>query len=74
MTDDLIEEELQIASEQDGKGGKVLCAKTFELPLGELKTPPAITLEKSATLKEVLNVMQENRIGSVLLVEDTFLE
>ena len=73
MTDDMIEEEMQIANEQDGKAEKVLSSKTFELPLGDLKTPEAITVERGVPVKEVIGIMQENRIGSVLVVEEGFL-
>ena len=50
MTDDIIDEELQIAKEQDDQGDKVLNSKMFELPISELGLPKAICLEEDIVL------------------------
>ena len=70
MTDDIIEEELLIAVEQDGKKSKKLSAKTFELPITELKPPKPVTVERGTPIGETILLMQKFSFGSVLITDD----
>ena len=70
MTDDIIDEELQIALEQDQDQKKVLSGDIFELPITELDLPAAICLEENSSIAEALNLMQGNRIGSIIIVNN----
>lgn len=73
MTDDIIEEELIIAREQDGKKRKTLSPKTFELPLSELNPPPPVMVERGTPIGETILLMQKNGFGSVLVTDDGVL-
>lgn len=70
MTDDIIDEELQIAKEQDEQGDKVLNSKMFELPISELGLPKAICLEEDHCIADALNLMQEKKIGSIIVTNN----
>jgi CBS domain-containing protein len=70
MTDDIIDEELQIAKEQDQADEKVLNAKLFELPIEELDLNKALCVEEGTSVAEALSIMQNNRIGSILITKD----
>ncbi len=70
MTDDIIDEELQIAMEQDQKEKKILSGDIFELPISELDLPEAICLEENSSISEALNLMQSKRIGSIIIVSN----
>ena len=61
MIDDIIDEELQIAKEQDERGDKVLNSKMFELPISELSLPKAICLEEDSFIADALSIMQEKK-------------
>lgn len=69
MVDDMIEEEMQIAGEQDGAHSKTLSSKTFEEPLEELRMPPCVSVDTTASIAEVIGLMQKKKIGSVLVVD-----
>ena len=68
MEDELLEEELQIAQEQDSSG-KTLSSATFQEPISCLGMPSVLTYGEDATIKEVVTLMQKERIGSVLIVD-----
>lgn len=70
MTDDIIEEELQIAGEQDHKKEKVLSPKTFELTISELKPPAPVTVERGTPIGETILLMQKHSFGSVLITDE----
>ena len=70
MTDDIIDEELQIAKEQDQSNKKVLTGDIFELPIHELDLPKAVCLEESSCIAEALTIMQEKRIGSIIITKN----
>ena len=70
MTDDIIEEELQIANEQDGEKEKVLSPKTFEMPISELNPPSPVMVERGTPIGETIILMQKNSFGSVLITDE----
>jgi CBS domain-containing protein len=70
MTDDIIDEELQIGMEQDQEQKKVLSGEIFELPITELDLPSAVCLDESSSISEALRTMQSKRIGSIIIVKD----
>ena len=70
MTDDIIEEELQIAGEQDGEKVKVLSPKTFEMPISELNPPSPVMVERGTPIGETIILMQKNSFGSVLVTDE----
>jgi predicted transcriptional regulator len=63
---DSINEELQIASEQDDEG-TVLAAESFTLPIKRVTMPKAISVEEGTSLGEVVSMMQEKKIGSIVI-------
>ena len=70
MTDDIIEEEIQIAGEQDGKKKKSLSPETFELTIAELKPAKPVTVERGTPIGETILLMQKHSFGSVLITDD----
>ena len=70
MSDDIIDEELQIAKEQDQADEKILNAKLFELPIEELELNEALSTEEGTSIANALTIMQENRIGSILITRN----
>tara|TARA_B100000886_G_scaffold233881_1_gene163497 strand:+ start:780 stop:1313 length:534 start_codon:yes stop_codon:yes gene_type:complete len=70
MTEDIIEEEIQIAGEQDNKKEKQLSPETFELMISELKPPKPVTVERGTPIGETIILMQKNSFGSVLITDD----
>lgn len=68
MTDQL-EEELQIASEQDASG-TALSAETFRCTIEEIKMPKVICVDRSSSIKNVIAIMQDKKIGSVVVTQD----
>ena len=74
MTEDIFEEEMQIADEQDGLKAKTLSSKTFEGVLDEIEMPKAITVTNEASVHDVITIMQKKKIGSVLVTNQNVLE
>jgi len=66
--DDLLDEESQIANEQDST--KTLSSDIFEGPISNLPQYKAICLDESATLEEAIKTMQNKKIGSVLITNN----
>jgi CBS domain-containing protein len=73
MSDDLIDEEMQIMQEQDAEP-KVMNSEMFKLSIHELRMPAVKTLDCSATIGDAIDMMQKNRIGSVVITKDGKLE
>lgn len=69
MTDDIIDEELQIMDERDEER-TTLSSKTFKLPISELKLKPVITLDISASLLDAVKLMQKHHFGSLIITEE----
>jgi CBS domain-containing protein len=69
---DSLEEELDIAKEQD-KAGTALSAETFETPLKEVNTPRVIGVEESTSIKAVIDILQKKKMGSVVVTKDGVL-
>jgi len=65
--DDLIEDELQIMEEQSQGQLKVLSGETFETLIEKMKLMSPICFEETTSLKEVIGVMQDKNIGSIML-------
>lgn len=70
MTDDIIDEELKIAKEQDQSNKKILTGDIFELPIHELDLPKAVCLDESSCIADALTIMQEKRIGSIIITKN----
>lgn len=64
--DDHLKEEAQIAKEQDSTGTS-LSSESFTHPIKEISMPQVIALEESTALGEVVKLMQDKKIGSVVL-------
>jgi len=69
--DDFLDEELQIAGEQDST--KTLSSDIFEGAISNLPQYTAICLDESAKLSEAITLMQSKKIGSVLITKDGLL-
>jgi len=65
MTDHL-EEERDIASEQDSSG-TALSAATFKTQIEEISMPKVICVEENSSIKSVIELMQSKKIGSVVV-------
>ena len=65
MSEDIFEEEEQIAQEQASVEGRVLRRTIRDLPTLQ----PPITCERSATIRQAIEVMQRERIDCVLVVD-----
>jgi CBS domain-containing protein len=69
MSEDMIEEEHQIAEKRASDEAR-LEAAGLQRTIGELPTlQPAITCEPSATVRQAIEVMQRQRIGCILVVD-----
>ena len=68
MNDDLFEEEMQVAKEQDSSG-KILSSETFMEPLSNIDMPKALVLEDTHTIKDAIKLMQQKKIGSVVITK-----
>jgi len=66
--DDFIDEEFQIMNEQDTEA--VLSSSSFEESISALPLKKAITFNEECSVSEVVNMMQEKNIGSVILTKD----
>lgn len=62
------QEESNIAKEQDNEG-TALSASTFLRPISELRAPKVVCLQESDTVKDAISMMQQKRIGSVVVVK-----
>ena len=73
MSNDIFEEELQIAEEQASNEAR-LAAIGMQRTIGELLTlQPAVTCERSITVRQAIETMQRERIGCILIVEHSRL-
>lgn len=70
---DQIEEELQVAKEQDSEG-TALSSDTFKEPIKNVKMPKVLCLDVSKTVGEAVECMQKNKIGSVVVTKNGELE
>lgn len=68
MTDQL-EEEFEIASEQDSNG-TALSAETFRTSIQNISMPKVICVDESSSIKNVINIMQTKRIGSIVVTHE----
>lgn len=68
MTDQL-DEELEIASEQDASG-TALSADTFKTAISDISMPKVICVDESSSIKAVIDIMQSKKIGSVVVTRD----
>ncbi|MCB9061570.1 MAG: CBS domain-containing protein [Halobacteriovoraceae bacterium] len=67
-----IEEEEQIAKEQD-RDGTCLSSEIFINKIKEITTPPVIAFDENTLLGEIVPVMQKKHIGSVVLTKNKVL-
>ncbi len=65
---DPIEEELAIVEERSSEP-PTITPDVLDEPISELCDGPAISVSSSATIGEAIRMMQEHRIGSVLVVD-----
>ncbi len=73
MRNDIFEEELQI-SEQQASDEARLAAVGLQRTIGELLTlQPAVTCERNITVRQAIETMQRQRIGCILVVEQSRL-
>jgi CBS domain-containing protein len=72
LIDDQIEEEQGIADEQDERGTS-LSSDSFKKPISCIKSPSVISLDEETSLGDTVKLMQEKRIGSVVLTKGTEL-
>jgi CBS domain-containing protein len=69
MSDDIVEEELQIAEKLASDEAR-LSAVGLQQTIGELLTlQPAIMCERNITVRQAIETMQHERIGCILVVE-----
>lgn len=64
-----IDEEAKIAKEQDSLGTS-LSSESFTHPIREIKMPSVIAIDQETTLDKVVKMMQEKKIGSIVLTKD----
>ncbi len=73
MSDDRIEEEQQIAEQRASDEARLEAVGLLQT-IEELVTlQPAITCERSATVRQVIETMQHARIGCMLIVDQGYL-
>ncbi|MCO4794013.1 MAG: CBS domain-containing protein [Bacteriovoracaceae bacterium] len=70
---DHIDEEMQVAGEQDAEG-TALSSEIFKEPIKLVKMPKVMALDVSTTIGEAVSLMQKNKIGSVVITKDKELE
>ena len=63
------DEELEIAREQD-LSGTALNSDSFLEHIKELKLPPVIALDEKTNLENAISLMQEKKIGSIVVTKD----
>jgi len=68
--DDLIDEELQIMNEQDDGAEISISVDIFHRPISDLKMPAVKCLDVKATIREAVKLMQQNKMGSVVITQD----
>ncbi|MBL6989956.1 MAG: CBS domain-containing protein [Bacteriovoracaceae bacterium] len=68
-----IDDEIRIMHEQDADP-TVLSSNTFKLSIKELGLGPVLTLDISASVAEAVKLLQEKRVGSVLITKNGQLE
>jgi CBS domain-containing protein len=69
---DSLEEELEIAGEQD-KAGTALSGESFKAPLREVYTPRIIGVDESTPIKKVIDILQAKKMGSVVVTKNGVL-
>lgn len=67
--DEHLDEELRVMEERSSPG-TVISAEVFQQPIEILCTRPARTLDVKARVREALDLMQEERFGSVVVTRD----
>ncbi len=71
--DDMVNEDLlRLQQDEDYEEILSLSSTKFELPLSSLKLSPPVCVSEETPLEMVLEIMQEKRIGSVLVVSEYF--
>lgn len=71
---DGIEEELAIMNERVKSSEKTITAEVFENPIRDLLSPKVKCVDVSCTIGEAITIMQENKIGSVVITKEGKLE
>lgn len=66
---DYIDEELKIASEQDGEKSKSLSTEVFNLPIKDLGLKKPLCVSENSKVLEVCSLMKKSNIGSVLVTD-----
>ncbi|MBI2518871.1 MAG: CBS domain-containing protein [Bdellovibrio sp.] len=69
--DDIVNEELQIMNENEEEVMS-LSSSTFELPIHHLKLSEPIFVRENTPISEVIEIMQNKKIGSILVVSADF--
>ncbi len=70
---DHIDEEFQVAKEQDSDG-TALSSDTFKEPIKNVKMPKVLGVDVSTTVGDAVKCMQEKKIGSVVVTKNGKLE
>ena len=70
--EDHLNEEMTIANEQDS-AGTALTSETFLSPIKELKLPPVAGVESSTKLGDAIKLMQDKKIGSLIVTDNSRL-
>jgi CBS domain-containing protein len=70
---DQIDEEFQVAKEQDS-GGTALSSDTFTEPIKNVRMPKVLCVDVSTKVGEAVQCMQKNKIGSVVVTKNGKLE
>lgn len=70
--DDYLDEEVQIANEQDSQG-TTLCSESFLDKIHDLTIYPVISFDENTSLGTIIDLMQSKNIGSVVLTHNNEL-
>ena len=72
--EDHLDEESQIMNERDEQEKLTLSVEAFREQILKLRMPPVQTLDISGTIKNAVDIMQENNIGSIVVTKERKLE
>jgi len=67
VLDDIIDDEIKRMYGSDETKNRI--AAIFKLPISSIKKSPAVCADEKATLEEVINLMQKNKLGSIVITD-----
>jgi CBS domain-containing protein len=73
MNDEMLNDELSQMYEEESKAKKTLDAETFRQPIKHLRVKKAITMTPQETVAAAVELMQNKKIGCVLVTENRIL-